>query len=317
MVTWQRYRDGRNEAVMDVKYSVYDSQRKSFSQEAYLFDRQNLHLLQAHPCCGYWGRKYRMLYCQCRKDSPQGKIVEVSADRWWDFHKYGVSDNEKAVTPELGFHPHLQFLPINESNAWLFYTLGNEKDKLCYSTCDSLAGWSEIVHPIPTSNLIGGEALTMGSALVEGRDIVIYGSTYELRSKKHTARHGLAYRFKSRDDGHAWSAERVTVSGIEEPFRRSGELFVRVVKKDSRWFLSSQSGKSHRYLAEGSDGIRFHVIRDFGERPSLGNAMASIEGAKELLLVYADRSNGDQLGGRIEAMRMPVGHASPEGLPQR
>lgn len=296
IVTWQKYRDGTNEQVMDVKYSIYNSQDKSFSNEAYVFNHNNLTHLQAHPCWGYWRGEYRIFYCECQRHNPNGRAVEVKAARWPDFQKYTVSDNEKAVTLELGFHPHFQFMPVNESNAWLFYTIGNREDKISYSICDSHDGWDRSVQPIPTSKLVGEEALTMGSAFLEGNDILIYSSTYELQMKKRTEKHGVAYRFRFNGNGDAWTAEEVIVSGIHEPFTRSGELFVRVIKTKSKYLLSSQSNESHRYLAEGNDGLHFKVIRDFGERPSLGNAMVSIEGTNEILLVYAHKS-GDELGG--------------------
>jgi len=305
IVTWQQYRDGTHEQVMDVKYSVYNVKTKSFSDEAYVFNHEHLARLQAHPCWGYWGGEYRIFYCECQRHNPNGKAVEVKAARWSDFQKYSVSDNEKAVTPELGFHPHLQFVPVNESNAWLFYTIGNRENKICYSIFDSHCGWDKSGHPIPTSKLVGDEAFTMGSAFLEGNDIVIYSSTYELQMNRRTEKHGVAYRFRSNGGGNAWTAEKVIVSGIHEPFARSGELFIRVIKTKGKYFLSSQSNESHRYLAEGNDGIQFNVIHDFGEKPSLGNAMVSIEGTNGILLVYAAKS-GDQLGGKIECMLVSV-----------
>ena len=307
IVTWQRYREGTDEKVMDVKYSVYNSTDRSCSDEAYVFDHSHLTHLQAHPCWGYWGGEYRMFYCECERHVPSGKAVEVRSARWSDFQKYAVSDTEKAVTPELGFHPHLQFLPVTESNAWLFYTNYNWEDRLLYSICDRHSGWDKIAHPIPTSRLVGDATFTMGSAFMEGDDIVIYSSACEGPMKKRTEHDGTAYRFRSNNSGDAWTAEELIVTGIEEPFKKSygGELFVRVIKHKGRYFLSSQSNASHRYLAAGSDGIHFKVIADLGERPSLGNAMAGIEGTNEILLVYADKS-GDELGGDIECMRVAV-----------
>lgn len=123
----------------------------------------------------------------------------------------------------------------------------------------------------------------MGSALKEGDDIVLYS---HVGSGENT---GAAYRFKTGDRGKTWAVEQLSVSGIAEPFKRNinGQLFMRVVKKDSAYYLSSQSHASHRWLAKSDDGVHFELVADFGEKRSLGNAMANIKGTGDILLIYA------------------------------
>ena len=68
---------------------------------------------------------------------------------------------------------------------------------------------------------------------------------------------------------------------------RRKRLIVRVVRKGSEYYLSSQSQACHRWLAKGEDGVHFDLVADFGERPSLANAMVDIEGTNDILLIYA------------------------------
>ena len=101
---------------------------------------------------------------------------------------------------------------------------------------------------------------------------------------------GNGYRFKTSDRGKTWTVDELQVSGISEPFKKSvgGTQWARVLKKGNTYYLSSQSNSSHRWLAKGNDGVHFKVVADFGERPSLGNAMVDIEGTRDILLVYAN-----------------------------
>ncbi|MCK4817578.1 hypothetical protein KA005_17550, partial [bacterium] len=105
---------------------------------------------------------------------------------------------------------------------------------------------------------------------------------------------GNGYRFKTSDRGKTWTVEQLHVSGISEPFKKSvgSTQWARVLKRGNTYYLSSQSNSSHRWLARGNDGVHFKVVADFGERPSLGNAMVNIEGTRDILLVYANYPDG-------------------------
>ena len=118
----------------------------------------------------------------------------------------------------------------------------------------------------------------------------------------------MAWRFRCPRGADRWTAEKLTVTGSAEPFQKAGMFFVRVIRMASKYYLSAQSNRSHRYLAVGDDGLHFDVIRDSGERPSMGNTMIGLDTAKAILLVYADATNGTtKLGGKVECLLAPVG----------
>ncbi len=303
LITWQRYRDAA-ETLMDVKYATLDLRTRRVSPETYLFEPRPVTVLQAHPTLARWRGGWRLFYCECLHGDPRGRIVEIPATSWDGFRAHPVSAAECAVTPELDFHSHVQFLPFSDTRAWLFYTTGNRADTLSYSILQPDGKWSPQPQPVPTSTLVGGaEKMTLGSTFLEGEDAVLYSSSYEINPQKQTGRHGIAWRFRFAKNTGSWSAGKLSVTGIDEPFQKAGMFFVRVVRMGGRYYLSAQSQHSHRYLAAGDDGIHFKVIRDFGERPSLGNAMFGIEANKSLLLIYADATHGlAKLGGNVEAM---------------
>ena len=280
IITWQRYAyrpAGRQ--VMDLKFSIYNAKTKTFSPEKYVFDPRDVKIIQAHPCWGYLHGRYRAFYCQ---ESDQGDfIAEVTADRWSDFQKNVVSNNEPVVTPDLRSHPHMVFLPVDSSTAWLFYvTRPLHPPRLAYSIFDKDEGWDRIQHFIPTDKLEMKEGSDLGSALKEGGDIVLYSVVDRGENG------GNAYRFKTSDKGNTWTATQLAVSGIDDPFKQR-ELFARVVKKGDTYYLSSQSRACHRWLAKSDDGVNFELVADFGERPSYGNEMVNIEGTGDILLIYA------------------------------
>ena len=306
LITWQRYRN-EAETLMDVKYAALDLRSKKFTPEAYLMDPEPVRVLQAHPTVAFWHGGWRLFFCECLHGDPKGHIVEVSAPRWQDFHQHSVI-TEKAVTPELNFHSHVQFLALANLGAWLFYTTGNRADKISYSRLQPDGQWDPEPHPVPTERLVGAEKLTLGSTFLEGDDVVLYSSSYEIDPRRQNDRHGFAWRFRCQQDTSRWTADKLTVTGIDEPFQKAGMFFVRVVKMGGTYYLSAQSNRSHRYLAAGKDGLHFKVIRDFGERPALGNAMIGLDAQKSILLVYADATNGlAKLGGGVECLLVPVG----------
>jgi hypothetical protein len=306
LITWQRYRN-EAETLMDVKYATLDLRSKKFTPENYLMDPKPVQILQAHPAVAFWHGGWRLFYCECLHGDPRGRIVEISAARWHDFHQQ-LSCTENTVTSELGFHSHVQFLPLTDSCACLFYTTGNRADKIGYSNIQPDGKWNPEPHPVPTGRLVGVEKLTLGSTFLEGSDVVLYSSTYEIDPNRQNNLHGIAWRFRCQQDTSQWTADKLTVTGIDEPFQKAGMFFVRVVKMGGTYYLSAQSNRSHRYLAAGKDGLHFKVIRDFGERPALGNAMIGLDAQKAILLVYADASNGlTKLGGRVECLLVPVG----------
>ena len=284
IITWQRYAyRPAGHQVEDVKFATYNAKTKTFSPEKHVFDPRDMTIMQGHPCWGYSHGKYRLFYCQ---KSDQGDfIAEVTADNWSDFQKHVASNSEPVVTPKLGGRPHMVFLPVDNATAWLFYLDWWEPtpDTIFYSIFHKDSGWDKIAHPIPTSTLVGSGNHTMGSALKEGSDIVLYS---HVGKGENT---GNAYRFKTADRGETWAVEQLSVSGMAEPFKRNidGQLFTRVVRKDRTYYLSSQSHASHRWLARSDDGVHFELVADFGERRSLGNAMVSIEGTSNVLLIYA------------------------------
>lgn len=289
IITWQRYayRPAGNQ-VMDVKFSVYNARTKSFGPERYVFDPRDVRIVQGHPCWGYSHGQYRVFYCQ---ESDQGDfIAEVTAESWSDFQEHVVSNNEPVVTPDLRSRPHMEFLAVDSSAAWLFYiTRPLRSPRLAYSIFDGDAGWDRIQHPIPTDALVGPlkEGSDLGSALREGDDIVLYAAVDEGENACN------AYRFKTSDRGKTWTADQLSVSGIDQPFKHR-ELFVRVVKKGGVYYLSSQSRTCHRWLARGDDGVHFDLVADFGERPALGNAMVNIEGTSDIMLIYASHVGGQK-----------------------
>ena len=132
IITWQRYayRPAEHQ-VEDVKFATYNARTKTFSKEKYVFEPQKMTIMQGHPCWEYSQGKYRLFYCQ---KSDQGDfIAEVTADNWSDFQKYVVSNNEPVVTPDLGGRPHIVFLPVDDSTAWLFYLSWRSTDTLSYT----------------------------------------------------------------------------------------------------------------------------------------------------------------------------------------
>jgi len=229
IITWQRYAHRPAEhQVEDVKFATYNARTKTFSEERYVFEPREMTIMQGHPCWEYSQGKYRLFYCQ--KSDKGDFIAEVTADNWSDFQKYVVSNNEPVVTPDLGGRPHMVFLPVDDSTAWLFYLSWRSTDTLSYTIFHEDSGWDKITHPIPTSTLVGSGKHTMGSALKEGGDIVLYS---HVGSGENT---GNAYRFKTGDRGKTWTVEQLSVSGIAEAFKRNidGQLFTRVVRKTAR-----------------------------------------------------------------------------------
>ena len=302
IIAWQRYiyRPAGNKA-MDVKFAIYNAKTGTISPERYVFDPRNITIKQGHPCWGYSHGKYRIFYDQ--KSGKDSYIAEVTADKWSDFQNYEVSQNEPVISPELSCRPFKEFLALDGSTAWLFYEnwKSNEPDLLSYSIFTNGKGWDKIKHPIPTGKLIGKSQVAIGSALEEGNDIVLYAhvamyqdSEFEHNEYAGNEYVGNGYRFKTSDRGKAWTVEELQVSGISEPFKESvsGNQWARILKKGSAYYLSSQSNASHRWLAKGNDGVHFKVVADFGERPSLGNAMVNIEGTRDILLVYANYPDG-------------------------
>jgi hypothetical protein len=282
IITWQRYAyRPAGCQVMDPKFSVYDASTRVFSPEEYVFDPCEVRIQQAHPCWGYSHGQYRVFYCQ---ESGEGDfIAEVTAERWSDLQEYAVSNNEPVVTPDVRSHPHMVFLSVDSSTAWLFYTTRPGcPPRFAYSVFDEDEGWDRSHHLIPADELIGptGEGNDLGSAMIEGSDIVLYSVVDNGDDR------GDAYRFRTADRGKTWTAAQLSVTGIEDPFKKRA-LFTRVVKKGDTYYLSSQSRASHRWLARSDDGVRFDLVADFGEGPSLGNEMVSIEGTDEILLIYA------------------------------
>jgi hypothetical protein len=275
---------------MDLKFSIYNAKTKTFSPEKFVFDPRDVKIQQAHPCWGYSHGKYRVFYCQ---ETDQGDfIAEVTADRWSDLQSYVVSNNEPVVTPDLRSHPHTVYLPVDSSNAWLFYiTRPLSPPRLAYSIFDKGEGWDKTQNLIPSDKLVGQmeEGSDLGSALKEGNDIVLYAAVDKGKNESK------AYRFKSSDKGNTWTADPLVVSGIDEPFRQR-RLFVRVVKKGDTYYLSSQSHACHRWLSKSDDGINFELVADFGKRPSFGNEMVDIEGTGDLLLIYAGSPDQDRKG---------------------
>ncbi len=288
IITWQRYAERpAGHQVEDVKFATYDAKTRAFSPEQYVFDPSKMTIMQGHPCFGYSHGNWRVFYCQ---KSAQGDFIsEVTAGKWSDFQSYVASDNEPVVTPNLRRRPHMEFLPGDgRAPAWLFYTVNNMPDKIAYSVFHEDRGWNKTAGSIPTSVLAGNNRRLMGSAMREDGYIVLYSSVPDGDEAGH------AYRFRTCDLGKTWTADRLTVSGIDEPFKYNidGQLFTRVVKKDSAYYLSSQSHASHRWLAKSEDGVQFRVVQDFGQRRSLGNAMVNIDGSGELLLIYASLVDG-------------------------
>ena len=291
---------------MDPKFSVYDARARTFSPEAYVFDPQDVRIEQAHPCWGYSHGKYRVFYCQ---EGERGDfIAEVAAGRWSDLQQYAVSNNEPVVTPDVRSHPHMVFLSVDDSTAWLFYvTRPGSPPRFAYSVFDEDEGWDRSHHLIPAGELIGptgetGEGNDLGSALVEGGDIVLYLVVDSGEDR------GDAYRFQTSDRGRSWTAAQLSVSGIDDPFKKRA-LFTRVVKKGDTYYLSSQSRASHRWLARSDNGVDFKLVADFGEGPSLGNEMVSIEGTGEILLIYAScpDPNRREEEGHIECLVYDTG----------
>lgn len=291
IITWQRYTSTpRKNKVENVKFSIYNAKAKTFSPGKYVFEPCNAVIMQAHPCWGYSHGKYRLFYCQ--KNDQSASIAEVITDNWSDFQRYRISKSETPVISDLGECPHMVFLPVDRSTAWVFYLdwWNQQPDTLFYTIFHEDSGWDKIAHPIPTSTLVGYGKHTMGSALKEDNDIVLYS---HVGSGENT---GNAYRFKTGDRGKTWTVEQLSVSGIAEPFKRNidGQLFARVIKKDHTYYLSSQSQASHRWLARGDDGVHFKLVADFGKRRSLGNEMVNIEGTRDVLLIYASCIGGEK-----------------------
>lgn len=298
IITWQRYAERPpGHTVEDVKFARYDATTKTFSAEQYAFDPRKMTIMQGHPCWGYSHDRCRVFYCQ--KSAAGDFIAEVTAAKWSDFQSYAVSDSELVATDDLGRRPHMEFLPGDGSSpAWLFYTMNDQPDRISYSIFRGDGGWDKSAGSIPTSTLQGAGKHLMGSALREGADVVLYSSVCQGENA------GEAYRFKTNDLGKTWSAERLSVSGIEQPFKYDidGQLFTRVIKKGNTYYLSAQSHASHRWLAKSDDGVRFTLVKDFGKRRSLGNAMVDIEGSRDILLIYASFVDGTDEGKEIECL---------------
>ncbi|MDY7009952.1 MAG: hypothetical protein SVV80_04285 [Planctomycetota bacterium] len=291
IIIWQRYapsmvKDKGPKTVENVRFSIYDARTKTFSPAADVFDVRNMTIYQGHPCWGYSHGKYRVFYCQ--RSGKSNHIAEVTASSWADLQKYPVSNTEPVVTPDLGGRPMSGFLAVDDSTAWLFCEgVSAEKknlDSLSYFIFHKDKGWDGVKHDIPTKKLIGRGDHLMGTAMVVGGDIVLYSSV-GVGEKA-----GNAYRFRTSDRGGTWTAERLTVSGVEDPFKRDidTQLFTTVVRKGRWCYLCSQSHSSHRWLARGTDGVHFKLVVDFGKRRSLSNTMVNIKGTRDILLVYAD-----------------------------
>ncbi|MFZ2280365.1 MAG: hypothetical protein WAW39_21380 [Prosthecobacter sp.] len=144
LITWQRYQD-EAETLMDVKYAMLDLRSKKFTPETCLMDPKPVQVLQAHPAVAFWNDARRPFYCERQHGDPRGHIVEISAERWPDFRQHS-SFKENAVTPELGFHSHVQFLPLASSGAWLFYTTGNRAEKISCSNIRPDGQWNPGPH---------------------------------------------------------------------------------------------------------------------------------------------------------------------------
>ena len=291
IITWQRYISIPPEnQVENVKFTIYNARTRTFSPEKYAFEPCSAAIMQAHPCWGYSHGKYRVFCCQ--KNDQSAFIAEVTTGNWSVFQRYRISKNETVAMSNLAECPHMVFLPVDKSTAWLFFLnwWNQQADTLFYTIFHADSGWDRIAHPIPTSTLVGHGKHTMGTALKEGSDIVLYS---HVGSGENT---GNAYRFKTGDRGKTWTVEQLSVSGIAEPFKCNidGQLFTRVVKKGHTYYLSSQSQASHRWLARSDDGVRFELVADFGKRRSLGNEMVNIEGTRDVLLIYASCIGGDK-----------------------
>ncbi len=291
IITWQRYAPsmvkGRGpKTVENVRFSTYDARTKTFTPAANVFDARNMTIYQGHPCWGYSHGKYRVFYCQ--RSGKSNHIAEVTADKWSDFQKYPVANKEPVATIDLGGRPMSAFLAVDDSTAWLFcegISAGKRNhDSLSYSIFTKGKGWDKVKHDIPTKKLVGRGDHLMGTAMMEGNDIVLY-SPVGMGEKT-----GNAYRFKTTDRGRTWSAEQLKVEGIADPFKRDidTQLFTIVVKKGRWYYLSCQSHSSHRWLARGTDGVNFKLVADFGKRRSLSNTMVNIKGTRDILLVYAN-----------------------------
>jgi len=298
IIIWQRYADRpAGHTVEDVKFATYNAKTKTFSRERYAFDPGKMTIMQGHPCWGYSHGKCRVFYCQ---KSAQGDfIAEVTADKWSDLQSYAVSNNESVVTPDLQRRPHMEFLPgDNSSPAWFFYTMNNRPSRISYSVFHGNSGWEKTAGSIPTSTLVGTGKQLMGSAMREGDNVVLYSSV------PNGDNAGKAYRFRTNDLGKTWTADQLSVSGIDQPFKYNidGQLFTRVVKKGNTYYMSSQSHSSHRWLAKSDDGVNFNLVKDFGKRRSLGNAMVNIEGTNDILLIYASYVDGKKENKNIECL---------------
>ena len=297
LITWQRYADRpAGHTVEDVKFATYDARTRAFGPEQYLFDPAKMTIMQGHPCWGYSHGKYRVFYCQ--KSAEGDFIAEVAAERWSDFQSYAVSNSELVVTVDLQRRPHMAFLPGDGSSpGWLFYTTNNRPDRISYSLLTA-SGWDKTAGSIPTSKLVGTGKQLMGSPLREGNAVMLYSSVPQGENA------GKAYRFVTTNHGKTWRADPLSVSDIDEPFKYGidGQLFTRVVKKKGAYYLSSQNHASHRWLAKSSDGLNFTLVKDFGRRRSLGNAMVDIEGTNDLLLIYASYVDGKKEHKDIECL---------------
>ncbi|MCK4626087.1 MAG: hypothetical protein KAV00_12295 [Phycisphaerae bacterium] len=299
IITWQRAlylysKEGKRRSATTVRFSIYDAKAKTFSQAkcAFAFDFDKMGASQAHPCWGSSHGKYRVFYN--RRGKKGSFLAEASADKWSDFQKYAIPKNERIATTSLG-GPMSAFLAVDDSTAWLFYEIGpsnyeratpkeKEENGLAYSILHKDKGWDRIGHEVPTRTLAGRGTHIMGTPMTEGDDIVIYSSVGAGEKV------GNAYRFRTSDRGKTWKAERLTVSGIDKPFKRDidTQLFTTVIRKGKYYYMCSQSHTSHRWLARGTDGVHFKLVADFGQRRSLSNTMVNIKGTRNILLVYAD-----------------------------
>ena len=291
IITWQQYapsmvKGKKPKTVENVRFSIYNARTGTFSPARNVFDARNMTIYQGHPCWGYSHGKYRVFYCQ--RTGKRNCIAEVTTGSWADLQKYPVSNTEPVATPDIGGRPMSAFLAVDDSTAWLIHegisARRRNLDSLSYSIFRKGKGWDKVKHDIPTKKLVGRGDHIMGTAMMEGKDVVIYSSV-GMGEKT-----GNAYRFKTTDRGRTWKAERLTVSGIKDPFKRDidTQLFTTVVKKGGRYYLCSQSHASHRWLARSSDGVNFKLVVDFGRRRSLSNTMVNIKGTRDVLLVYAD-----------------------------
>jgi hypothetical protein len=75
-----------------------------------------------------------------------------------------------------------------------------------------------------------------------------------------------------------------------------------VVKKAKTYYMSAQSHSSHRWLAKSDDGVNFSLVKDFGKRRSLGNAMVNVENTNDILLIYASYVDGKKENKNIECL---------------